>query len=245
MSRLLVFNADDLGRSAEANEGIATAAAAGFALEASLMVTCGASSEAGARTGLGTGLHFCLTEGRALTGRMRGLTDSGGRFRPLPWVVAACLARVPSLDEVRRELRAQLDRARALGARVGHLNGHHHVHLLPVVRDAVIDLARSEGFAHVRAPGARQAIGGLRGRVVAWLGRGFRRAARDSGLRTLPLRSLPLGAGEAEAAELMLHPCAGGEEVALLTDPLFPARLLELGIRPARYAETEAVSEIL
>jgi len=244
VSRLLVFNADDLGRSAEANAGIAAAAARGFATEASLMVT-GAAAGDGARTGLATGLHLCLTEGHALTGRMRGLTDRHGRFRSLPLVVAACLARVPLLDEVRLELRAQLDRARELGAQVGHLNGHHHVHLLRVVRDAVLELARAEGFAHVRVPGAGAAIGGLRRIVVARLGRAFRRAARGSGLRTLPLRSLPVGPDEAKAAELMIHPCVGGAELAALSDPSFPERLRELGLRPARYAETEAVSEIL
>jgi len=239
VTRLLVLNADDLGLAPEADEGIAAAAAVGLVTEASLLVTAGQR----ARTGLATGLHLCLTEGRALTGRLKGLTDRSGRFLSLPRVVTSCLARAPRPDEVRREVAAQLSSARELGATIGHLNGHHHVHLLPVVRDAVIEIARAEGIAHVRVP-CRASVGGARGLVVGRLAAGFRRVARGSGLRTLPVAGFPprvalLG----RATEVILHPRAGGAELSALLDPAWRAQLGDF--RPARYAETEAVSETL
>ncbi|NNB91407.1 carbohydrate deacetylase, partial [Corallococcus exiguus] len=49
-------------------------------------------------------------------------------------------------EELERELSAQLFRARELGAKVDHLDGHQHLHLLPGVRSVVEGIAAREGL---------------------------------------------------------------------------------------------------
>jgi chitin disaccharide deacetylase len=153
----VVFNADDLGVSPSANEGIARAVRAGIVREVSLCVTGSAVEHALATLDAleprpGVGLHFSLTLGRALSGKLRGLSDGDGAFSTLPGAIAACTARVPDALEIQRELRAQLDRLAELGIVATHLNAHHHVHVLPVVRDAVLAVLAELSPLHVRVP---------------------------------------------------------------------------------------------
>lgn len=275
MTRRVVFNADDLGMAPEIDAAVFAVARAGVVREASLCVT-GASAESAMAQAkqlpAGVGLHFCLTEGQALSGPLRGLTDRRGRFLPLEGVLASCLARVPLAGEVERELALQLGRARELGASLTHLNGHHHVHLFPVVRDAVLAVLEREGSLHVRVPPLRPSGEGLRGRLLARFARALSSAARQRGvvLRTLPLWGMSL-LGRAdhaaafdtrlqalpdEAVEWVVHPRsssgrrrrlslatdAGPEELATLTRPDLLERLARLGIAPASYAEAHSSS---
>jgi len=81
------------------------------------------------------GLHFSLTDSR-----------------PISSVALECHLRPPALsamlDEVERQLEKYLN---AMGVVPDYIDGHQHVHVLPVVRDAVIDVAQRIG-AYVRIP---------------------------------------------------------------------------------------------
>ena len=98
-----------------------------------------------ANPGLGLGLHLTLTAGRPISSpdRIPSLVDIAGRFHRLPAFLARATLGALRPDELCRELGAQVERARALGAPADHLDSHHHVHVLP--RSA--DRARRELFA--------------------------------------------------------------------------------------------------
>lgn len=251
MKPRVVFHADDLGVSPGVSRGIARAVEGGPVRAVSLCVT-GADLAGGAslaRSWLGhvdLGLHLSFTLGRALTGPIPGLTDRLGRFLPLRRVLASCAAGLPVEAQVRREVRAQLDRAGALGIRLDHLDGHHHAHVFPVIRDAVLAVA---GHLRLRVPDDRVARG-PKARLLRALSRGFRRraAARRVTLDGLPFVGLGLhdradfaerleallAAPPAPAFELMVHP---REE-----DDVF-RRLDRLGARGDRYrAELAALT---
>src|SRR5262245_13489812 len=151
----VVFVADDLGVSQGIDDGIALAARAGNVREASLCVTV-KGAEHGVATarahGLGVGLHLSLTMGRALTGPLRGLTDAYGRFRSLRRVLLACTLGAVDRDAVAREVEAQLQRLCDLGCAPTHLNGHHHVHVFPRVRDVAFAAAARHGVRWTRLP---------------------------------------------------------------------------------------------
>jgi predicted glycoside hydrolase/deacetylase ChbG (UPF0249 family) len=53
---------------------------------------------------------------------------------------------------VAAECAAQLDRLRAIGAHVTHIDSHRHVHALPGVWAAVVATARARGIRVVRVP---------------------------------------------------------------------------------------------
>lgn len=188
----VVFVADDLGISQGVNDGIAAAARAGNVREASLCVT-GAAVEAGVQTaralGVGIGLHLSLTLGRALSGPIRGVTDADGRFRPLRSVLFACAVGAVDRDAIGREIAAQLARLAALGVRPTHANGHHHVHVFPVVREVAFAAMARAGVPWTRLPDELPAVRSgwsATARLLAHFARRSRPLAQRHGLRALP-----------------------------------------------------------
>ena len=136
------------------------------------------------------GLHFTLTDLKPLT-ELPNLAPRGD-FPGLGAVMGQALLRRLSADEVGRELNAQIDRYEAvMGASPAYLDGHHHVHQLPVVREAVLETVRRRlgPNAYVRlcdepALGIwRRGISVPRALVISMLGRRFAHRARADGLR--------------------------------------------------------------
>jgi len=133
------------------------------------------------------GLHLTLTDHPPL-GAMPGLAP-GGRLPGLGALIARALARRIDRAEVAAELERQFDAFEAaFGRPPDHIDGHQHVHQLPAVREAVLDLRRR------RAPGAYLRVcceaparilgrgAAARALVIDRLGRGLRRLARDAGV---------------------------------------------------------------
>jgi len=220
----VVFHADDLGISPGVSRGVARAVEAGPVRAVSLCVT-GDDAEGGAalaRRWVGEvdlGLHLSFSLGRAVSGPIDGLTDGLGRFPPLPETLARLRLGLPPSALLRREVRAQLDRAAALGVPLDHLDGHHHAHTFPGVRDAVLSVA---GHLRLRVPDDRWARPTPRTLLIRSLARAFRRRAAARGIRldALPFTGLDLhdradfaarleallAAPPAPAFELMVHP---------------------------------------
>lgn len=141
------------------------------------------------------GLHFVLTDGRPL-GAMPGLAPTG----KLPTIARLILtARRLDPGEIEAELGRQLDSFEvAFDRRPDYIDGHQHVHQLPVVRDVVLRALRT------RLPGAyvrfcdepvaaifRRGVARGHAVIVSALGRGLRRQAdqvegnrRFAGVRT-------------------------------------------------------------
>lgn len=125
-SRLLIVNCDDLGMCHSANEGVYEALRDGLGTSASLMVPCPWAREAAARyRGEDVGVHLTLNAEFELyrwgpcTQAPSLLGGDGGFPATLPdvWDHA-------DLDETRRELRAQIERAILWGFDVTHLDSH-------------------------------------------------------------------------------------------------------------------------
>jgi hypothetical protein len=155
-ARRLIINADDFGLSEGINRGILEAFDAGALRSTSIMVAMPAFAEAAraarmAGTRLGVGLHFTLTAGRPLV-HGPSLTDAQGEFlEPGALLRRALLGRLLP-GEVAAECAAQIDRARAAGIRLTHLDGHHHAHLAPGIAPAVRHVVREKRIPAVRRP---------------------------------------------------------------------------------------------
>ncbi len=104
---------------------------------------------------LSVGLHLVIVDGRSALppSRVPHLVDGDGRFRPNP-VFAGLRAQFPPIaqGELRQEVRAQLERFRETGLPLSHVDGHHHLHLHPVVLDTLAALAREFDIPTVRLP---------------------------------------------------------------------------------------------
>ncbi len=151
----LIVNADDLGSGPGRDRGIFRCFDQGIVTSASLLAN-GPSFAAAAREArwqeVPLGVHLNLSEGRALTGAIAGLTDSLGNFPGKPGLRNILLQGELDLVAVRRELAAQIDRVRQAGLDPDHLDTHQHFMLFPAVSALVIELAQQQGIPALRLP---------------------------------------------------------------------------------------------
>jgi len=161
VSARLIVHADDFGIAPAVNDGIVEAHERGIVTSTSIMATGPAFDRAAelarSRPSLDVGVHLVLTEQAPLCGgSVPSLVGTDGRFLPHATALARrSLAGGVVLDEVRRELDAQIRRVRAAGLAVTHLDGHQHVQALPGVARVVADLAAEHGIGAVRYPAER------------------------------------------------------------------------------------------
>jgi predicted glycoside hydrolase/deacetylase ChbG (UPF0249 family) len=146
VTRRLIVNADDFGRSPGINRGVADAYEHGVVTSASLMVgwpSAPAAVECAKQwAGFSIGLHVDLGE---------------WAYRDRAWLPT--YARVPfgDADAIAAEIDAQLDAFVALvGRQPTHLDSHQHVHRNEPVRHLMLERAGRLGIP------ARELVGGVR-----------------------------------------------------------------------------------
>lgn len=138
-------------------------------------------------TGASIGLHIAFTGTFApLTPAMAG---EGGHFPPLGRLIGRAFARRLDPAAVKAEVEAQFAAFfGAFGRPPDHVDGHQHVHVLPVIRPIVLEATRRFApNAWLRdvtpAPAALRGLD-LKGRLIGAFGHGFARDAARLGLRT-------------------------------------------------------------
>jgi chitin disaccharide deacetylase len=195
--------------------------------------------------GANIGLHITLTDQTPL-GPMPTFAPAG-RFPPMPVVHKAGLLRRLPLDEIESELERQLTQFMAhYGQPPAHIDGHHHVHQLPGVRDLVVAMAaRFAGRTWVRSCRerptlvVRRAVAPAKALVIGALGAGIEwRALRqavpvnsgfsgvyafDTDARAFGILCKAFLQGGRENALMMCHPGHSDATLAAL-DPMTGAR---------------------
>lgn len=263
--------ADDLGRSSGVNRAVAEAFDRGIVTAASVMAGGEAFAEAvalaRARPRLALGLHATFCDGRAVlpVDRIPGLVDGEGRLEPDPARagIRYWRERRRLLPEIGDEIAAQFDRAGAAGLTFAHVDGHHHLHVHPLLFAILCREAARRGVRWIRIPS-----GDLReGRWAEWavfglLGSLNRRTARRLGLRT-PDRVHGLSrTGRIDESyvidllgrlrpgwnELFVHPDLGTEkgrgELAAVTSPRVREKIADLGIALVAYDRARSDSPV-
>lgn len=148
MSRCLVVNADDFGRTLGVTRGILEAHLHGIVTSTTVMANLPGAAQAVQRAQieapqLAIGVHLNLTHGQPVLPpeQLPGLVSSKGAFRPYPELCAAVGEVSP--DAIRSEWEAQIQAVQNSGARVDHLDSHHFVaELTPGLWEIYLDLAR-------------------------------------------------------------------------------------------------------
>lgn len=140
----VILCADDFAIAAGVSKGIEELALARRLSATGAIVTLGgwgeqASRLAGLRSFVATGLHLNLTLGPPLA-RSPGLA-SDGEFGDHLTLVRKCLTAAISTDEIAAEIDRQIARFEgACGFPPDFIDGHQHVHALPRVRRALIEV---------------------------------------------------------------------------------------------------------
>ena len=192
----IVICADDYGLSAGIGQAIRDLIPRGRLTATSCMTTSDSwPSEAEYLRPLAdhcdVGLHLTLTDQRAAA-PMPGLAPEG-RLPSLGALMVAAAARRLDRGEIEAEIERQIARFEtAMGVLPAFVDGHQHVHQLPVVRDALLAvyerLLRRHGawlrycVEPIHGILTRR-VAPLRAGTVALLGRRFARDARSAGIR--------------------------------------------------------------
>jgi len=254
----LILNADDFGLTSGVNRGIIRAHQDGILTSATLMATAPAFEDAAvlarANPKLGVGCHLVLVGGLAIAPlrEIPSLADRNGKLYDSVAIFAAnvSLGRVRAA-EIRRELRAQIEKLRSAGIEPTHLDTHKHTHAHPIVMEALGQVARDLGIERVRRPienladswrSAGLSNGLAAAAIVRTIARRFQEIAREYGLLS-PDRFLGLamtgrlgpaalrrmiGALPDGRTEIMLHPGICDADLAKMGSRLQEQRQLEL-----------------
>lgn len=188
-TKAIIFHVDDAGMSHNSNMGAFRAIEDGVATSTSVMMPCSWVPEFAdyfkAHPDLDAGIHLTLTaewkkyRWGPVSGKpaVPGLTDSDGYlWRSVPEVVSHATA-----DEVEAEMRAQIDKALAMGIKPTHLDSHMGTCFQPGYLDRYIKVGIEKQIPVLIMGGHMQYIGAEAGALKPMV-RSIARTVWDSGL---------------------------------------------------------------
>jgi predicted glycoside hydrolase/deacetylase ChbG (UPF0249 family) len=246
---------------------------AGVLTSASLRVSAPASHSAvvsaGMRPGLGVGLHLVLCAGQATLPHRHipNLVDSSNQFVSRPLEAAWIYRRRGGVrEELKAEIRAQIEKFLSGGLFLTHVSGAYNLHLHPTVMSILKELAADYTISAVRKPCGAIVRHTQRYSMPAWQRRAERALMRPmlawgrvrSGMFLGPTRVIPLSPGrpvtEHEIAtrllaarrgvtEFVCHPGSfyarydGGGEAAIMTSATVRAALADGRVTPVSYRD--------
>jgi predicted glycoside hydrolase/deacetylase ChbG (UPF0249 family) len=233
VSRILIVNADDFGRSAGINRGVFQAFDHGIVTSASLMVRWPSSVEAAEfarlHPQLGVGLHVELGEWFYQSGAWQC------RYEVVP---------IDDIAAIELELKHQLETFRSLtGQEPSHIDSHQHVHLRPALRPVFLALSKNAGVPLRRVDSPAKYCGDFFGQTRH--GAPLHGAIDTRALLAL-LQQLPAG-----ITEIVCHPAVAVDtdsgygrervlELDALCDPEVLALVDRLGICMSSFKNAEA-----
>ena len=243
----LIVHADDFGETVEITRGICRGIEAGVITSTSIMAnmpgTSDALQRAAALSGQASfGVHLNLCEGRALSGG-RSLIDADGGLHDKRTLFVASVTGRLHLAEVEAEIAAQIARVRDSGLRISHVDGHKHLHQLPVVSTAVANVLPRFAIERVRITRlgrltrVRKASTLVRELLALKASRKFGRSHLRSPVRTVDLQSYIAAHGRSIVPDGTLVDPSG--PVELCCHPGTAAADLEKPGSHARRAELE------
>ena len=157
--RCIIITADDLGLWPEINDAVMAGYDAGIVTSAGLRVTGreshSAMVSASMRPGLGVGLHLVLCDGPAVLSHRHipNLVDTSGYFVERPLEAAWMYRKRSGLrEELKAEIRAQVEKFLSSGLFLSHVSGHYNLHLHPTVLSILKELAADYPISTLRKP---------------------------------------------------------------------------------------------
>lgn len=153
-----MITADDCGLTESINQAALALYDQGMVTTASIMTNFPAAPHAFelfvGRPNLGLGVHLNLSDGPAVLrdDLPSTIAVENGSFRsPLNTWIRSLWPYGEFMDDVEAEFRAQIGVFLETGLQPQHLTTHRHFHIVPALRDLVIDLAREYHIPWVRA----------------------------------------------------------------------------------------------
>ena len=238
LKKKIIINADDFGLTESVNQAIINIFKRSNLNSTTLMVNMPGTEHAVGlakeNPGLKVGLHFCITEGVALTGAST-LTDKSGNFISRSDLLIRILLRRVNSTDIQKEFLAQLEKFESFGISISHIDSHQHLHMTPQVFNAIVPIVEKHGLPmrivspvfkhrlilHRPVKYFKQVVNSV---IAKYLRGKFSGQSNDCLISIFDLESLDgvsaeiyerlIGeTGEAEVIELMVHPFLLGIDI--------------------------------
>lgn len=135
----LIINADDFGYSNGVNYGIIDAYKKGIVRSTTIMAGMPGFNHAielaKENKGLGVGVHLTLTCYKPILNNHKTIVDEKGYFNKQLYTKENI--KNIDLEEIYEEFIAQIEKVRATGIEITHLDSHHHVHTLKELKPVI------------------------------------------------------------------------------------------------------------
>lgn len=154
----LIFNADDFGISQGVNEAIFKAHTQGVLNSTSIMITLKyvpqALELAKQMPNLNIGLHANLTNENSVLPKeeIPLLVDENGKFKHgfVNLAILSVLHPKELKKQAKKEIRAQIEKAISCGIKLTHLDSHRHIHMIPAIFKACMELVKEYNIPRLR-----------------------------------------------------------------------------------------------
>lgn len=145
----LIINADDFGLTHSVNRAIIEVFQLGNLNSTTLMVNMPGTAEAvqlaNQHRTLNVGLHFCITEGKAVAGPST-LTHPDGSFYSRSELIKRSYLNKVNARDIQMEFEAQLSLFKSFGLCPTHTDSHQHVHNTPFIFKSILPNLQKEGL---------------------------------------------------------------------------------------------------
>ena len=157
MEYFLIVNADDFGLCEEITKGIIKAYQEGIVTSTTVVVN-GAYFDKSVYllkdSGIDAGIHLTLVGGeKPVSGYIDGLVDERGLFlKSYGEVIRRIVSGRFDKKALKMELYEQVSILRDTKVKITHIDSHQHLHILPSIRNIMIDAAKEFKIKWIRAP---------------------------------------------------------------------------------------------
>lgn len=153
----LIINADDFGVTKKINNGIINSYVNGVLTSTSIMANGEAFRDAVRLSrkipDLSIGVHLVLVGEKSVLPPQEVPSIIGPNGRLIEnyslFIHKFFLRQIRRID-IKKEIRAQIEKILAAGIDISHINGHQHLHVLPWILDLVLELAKEYKISWVR-----------------------------------------------------------------------------------------------
>lgn len=190
-SKKINFNADDFGRDKPTNQKILDFFKSGQIDSASLMINMPAAAEAVklARKNpkLRVGLHLNLTKGKPVSKfeEVKSLLGRDSRF--LGWFALGkklTLGQI-KIEELKKEIRAQIKKFLSFGLKINHLDSHHHIHIHSTVFKILLPILKEYKVKNVRLGKKVISPRTIKGKLITAMYQNLNKSVEKAGLSVL------------------------------------------------------------
>lgn len=155
----LIINADDFGLNELVNSAIIEGYKNGFITSTTIMPSGVAFDNAielaKENPALGIGVHLTLVAERSVSDpkKVPTLVNKEGYFaQQYPqFLLQYMLGRI-NINDIRRELKAQVEKVANAGINITHIDSHQHLHIIPEILKVAIDIAKEHKIKAIRIP---------------------------------------------------------------------------------------------